>query len=106
MFAYKRTAVFATTILAAAIAVAFAYAPAPADMKDVNFSKAAKFDFSASQPIVECPKIAWPYGCEWRRPVSSPNKHFSVRRRGLIAGYSNELTPRARRQIQRDRAPG
>ncbi len=46
MFAYKRTAFFATTILAAAIAVAFAYAPA--DM-NVNFPKAAKLDVSASQ---------------------------------------------------------
>jgi hypothetical protein len=81
MFAYKLTAVFATTILAAAIAVAFAYAPA--DMKDVNFLKAAKFDFSTSQPIVECPKSAWPYGCEWHPSVKSPpTKHVLVQRRG------------------------
>jgi hypothetical protein len=80
MFAYKRTAVFATTILAAAVAVAFAYAPA--EMKDANLSKAAKFDFSASQPIMECPKSAWPYGCEWHPAVKSPTKHVLVQRHG------------------------
>jgi hypothetical protein len=80
MFAYKLTAVFATTILAAAIAVAFAYAPA--DMKDVNFPKAAKFDFSGNQPIVQCPQIAWPYGCEWHPSIKPQTKHVFVQRRG------------------------
>lgn len=77
VFAYRL--VFATTMLAAAIAVAFAYAPA--EMKDVNFPKAAKFDFLRSQPVVECPQMAWPYGCEWRPLAGSPPKHL-VQRRG------------------------
>jgi hypothetical protein len=76
MFAYKRTVFFATTMLAAAIAVAFAYAHAD---RDVNFPKAAKFDVSAIQS--ECPKLAWPYGCEWRPSVTPPTKHVSVQRR-------------------------
>lgn len=104
MFAYKSVAVFASTILGIAVAVAL---PDPStETKNGKFLEAVKFDVSGSQSDAECAKIAWPYGCEWRPPVSSPNKHFLVRRRSLIAGYSNELTPRARRQIQRDRAPG
>lgn len=76
MFAYKLAAILGGTI---AVAVAFAYASA--DVKDVSFPKAGKFDFSYSQPVVECPKIAWPYGCEWDTSVKSPTKHL-VQRRG------------------------
>jgi hypothetical protein len=77
MFAYKRTVFFATTILAAAIAVAFAYAPADTN---VNFPKAAKLDVSAIQ--LECPKIAWPYGCEWHPSAGAAPKHVLVQRHG------------------------
>ena len=93
MFAYKLTAVFATTILAAAIAVAFAYAPA--NTKDVTLSKRAKLDISASQHS-ECPKIAWPYGCEWHPSVTPPTKHVLVQRHGrLYRLFANTGPPAA-----------
>jgi len=104
MFAYKFTAVFAATILGIAVAVALAHPSA--EMQEGKFLKAAKFDVSGSQSDVECPKIAWPYGCEWRPPVGSPIKHFLVQRRGLhYRLFANERTPRPWRQIQPDRAP-
>ncbi len=30
-------------------------------------------------PDTECPKIQWPYGCEWRPEAGSRTKHLSMR---------------------------
>jgi hypothetical protein len=77
MLAYKFAALFASTILGIAVAVALAHPSA--ETNDGKFLKAAKLDFSDTQP--ECPKIAWPYGCEWRPSVRSSTKHILVQRR-------------------------
>ncbi len=79
-FAYKSVAVVASTILG--IAVAVALARPFAETKGGKFLEAANFDVSGSQSDIECPKITWPYGCEWRPPVGSPTKRFLVQRRG------------------------
>ena len=79
MIAYKFAAVFASTMLG--IAVAAAVARPSAVTQDGRFLKAAKFDVSGRQPDAQCPKIAWPYGCEWRPPLRSPNKYFLARQR-------------------------
>jgi hypothetical protein len=77
MIAYKFAAV--CTILGIVVAVAMAH-PSTVTQEGM-FPKAAKFDVSGSQPHAQCPKIAWPYGCEWRPPLRSPNKHFLARQR-------------------------
>jgi hypothetical protein len=42
---------------------------------DANISR-----FSKTQPLAAtCPKIDWPYGCEWR-PQTLGTKHLSVRK--------------------------
>jgi hypothetical protein len=79
MIAHKFAAVFATTILGIAVAVAVAHPSAVT--QDAKFPKAAKFDVSGGQPDTQCPKIAWPYGCEWHASLPSPNKHILARQR-------------------------
>ena len=63
MFSYKFAAACFGAIVAATVAVALTYPFA--ETNDGNFSKAAKLDVSHNQPGVECPKVPWPYGCEW-----------------------------------------
>jgi hypothetical protein len=79
MFAYK----FATGCIGATlgIAVAAALAHPSAATDDGKFPETARLDVLGNQPDVECPKIAWPYGCEWHPPVGPPTKHFLVQRR-------------------------
>lgn len=80
MLAYKFAAAFAGAMLGIAVAVALAHPSI--EMNNGNFPKAAKFDVSDSQPDMGCPKIAWPYGCEWRPSVKPQTKHVLVQRRG------------------------
>jgi hypothetical protein len=77
MIAYKFAAV--CTILGIVVAVAVAHPSAVT--QEGRFPKAAKFDVSGGQPDAQCPKIAWPYGCEWRPALRAPNKHFLARQR-------------------------
>ncbi len=36
--------------------------------------------FSEAKPLdAECPKIEWPYGCQWRPEAGSRVKHLSMR---------------------------
>jgi hypothetical protein len=63
MLSYKFVAASAGAIIVVTVAVVLTYPFAQTN--DVNFSKAAKLDVSRGQPDVQCPKIAWPYGCEW-----------------------------------------
>ena len=67
MLSYKFVAASAGAIVAVAVTVTVAVMLTyPFAMtNDVNFSKAAKLDVSRGQPDAQCPKIAWPYGCEW-----------------------------------------
>ncbi len=81
MFGRNFAALCTGTILVIAIGAAFTRAPA--DTEDKTFLAVAKADLADSQPELKCPQIAWPYGCEWRRPSSqAPTKHFSVQRHG------------------------
>ena len=63
MLSYKFAAACVGAILAITVAVALTYSFT--ETNDGNFSKAAKLDVLPTQPGTECPKIAWPYGCEW-----------------------------------------
>ena len=64
MFSYKFAAACFGAIVAATVAVVLTYPFAVTN--DGNFPKSAKLIVSPSQPDAQCPKIAWPYGCEWR----------------------------------------
>jgi hypothetical protein len=86
MIAYKFAAVFASTMLG--IAVAVAVARPSVETQDGRFLKAAKFDVSGGQPDAQCPKIAWPYGCEWHPALRSPNKHVLARQRSHHRGVA------------------
>jgi hypothetical protein len=48
------------------IAVVLAVTHPLAETNDGTVSKSAKLNVPGSQLVAECPKIAWPYGCEWR----------------------------------------
>jgi hypothetical protein len=87
MIAYKVAAVFASTMLG--IAVAVAVARPSVVMQDGRFLKTAKFDVSGGQPDAQCPKIAWPYGCEWHPALRSPNKHVLARQRSHHRGVAS-----------------
>lgn len=63
MLSYKFVAAGVGAIVAVTVTVVLIYPFAQPN--DVNFSKAAKLDVSRGQPDGQCPKIAWPYGCEW-----------------------------------------
>ena len=63
MLSYKFVAASVGAIVAVTVAVALTHPFTQTN--DVNFSKAAKLDVSRSKPDAQCPKIAWPYGCEW-----------------------------------------
>jgi hypothetical protein len=86
MIAYKFAAIFASTVLG--IAVAVAVARPSAVTQDGRFLKTAKFDASGGQPDAQCPKIAWPYGCEWHPALRSPNKHVLARQRSHHRGVT------------------
>lgn len=64
MFSYKFAAACFGAIVAA-VAVVLTYPYPFAETNDGHFSKAAKLDVLPNHPGAECPKIAWPYGCEW-----------------------------------------
>jgi hypothetical protein len=53
--------------LAAGGALAIGHAPVE---KDINNVSVASLDST-------CPKIEWPYGCEWRKASTSATKHLS-----------------------------
>jgi hypothetical protein len=77
MIAHKFAAVCTILgVVVAAVAVAH-----PSVTQEGRVLKAAKIDVSGGQPDAHCPKIAWPYGCEWRPALRSPNKHFLARQR-------------------------
>jgi hypothetical protein len=61
MSASKFAALCAGTIIGIAVAVSLG-----SSSHDGKFVKTAKYDVSGSQPDTQCPKLAWPYGCEWR----------------------------------------
>src|ERR1700689_5282574 len=89
VFAYKFVAACVGVILAVTV-VAFAYPSA--QMEDVTFPKAAKLDVSSSQPKMECPKIAWPYGCEWHPPTHPRNtRGLAQRRRHPFSLFNNRV---------------
>jgi hypothetical protein len=52
-------------------AVAIAHSPAETHINN-GFLEAKPLD-------AECPKIEWPYGCQWRPEAGSPTKHLSMR---------------------------
>jgi hypothetical protein len=79
VFAYKFVAACVGVILGVTVVVALARPSAETD--DVMSPKAAKLDVSRIQPDMECPKIAWPYGCEWHPPIHTRNKHVLVQQR-------------------------
>ena len=79
MFAFKFAAACVGAILGITVAVALAYPLA--ETNNVTLPKAAKLAALYSQPDAACPKIAWPYGCEWRPPKFQRNKHVLVQRR-------------------------
>jgi hypothetical protein len=68
MFAYKFVAAGAGAILSITVAVALALPSA--ETNDGTFLKTARLNVLGSQPDVECPKIEWPYGCEWHPRVA------------------------------------
>jgi hypothetical protein len=59
-YKFVTACVGAIAVLAVAVALTYPYVEA----NDGNFPKSAKLTVSRSQPV--CPKIAWPYGCDWR----------------------------------------
>jgi len=63
MFSYKFAAACFGAIVAATVAVVLTYPFAVTN--DGDFPKSAKLIVSPRQPDAQCPKIAWPYGCEW-----------------------------------------
>jgi hypothetical protein len=65
MSPYKFAALCAGTIIGIAVAVALG-----SPSHDGRSLKTAKYDVSGSQPDMQCPKLAWPYGCEWRSLVA------------------------------------
>jgi hypothetical protein len=77
VFAYKFMAVVAGRILGIAVVAALAHAPT--NSEDGRAFAAAKSNLADNQP--GCPKIAWPYGCEWHPPAHPINKHFLVQQR-------------------------
>jgi hypothetical protein len=79
VFAYKFVAARVGAILGVTVVVALAHPSA--ETNDVTSPKDAKLDVFRSQPDMECPKIAWPYGCEWHPPTHPRNKHVLVQQR-------------------------
>ncbi len=51
-------------------AVAIAHSPAETHINN-SFLEAKPLD-------AECPKIEWPYGCQWRPEAGSRTKHLSM----------------------------
>ncbi len=58
--------------IALGVTGAVAIARSPAETHINGFSETTPLD-------AECPKIAWPYGCEWRPEAGSRTKHLSMR---------------------------
>jgi hypothetical protein len=58
--------------LGLAVAVAISHAP---DQTDSNVFSQPRPPFAAG-----CPKIEWPYGCDWHPETTMPLKHFSMHR--------------------------
>ena len=94
---------FVTGLVAiAAIAVgAVAIARSSTDTNTSSFSK-------AQPPAAMCPKIAWPYGCEWRPAAELNKKRLSALRkqrrlhlRFLASAVS--VPPAANRETEADR---
>jgi hypothetical protein len=68
----------AHAVIASLIGIAAVVAGAVAIARsstDTNVSSLAK----TPPPAAACPKLEWPYGCDWR-PANSGNRHVSVRR--------------------------
>jgi hypothetical protein len=82
MIAHKSAV--ALVALAAISAAAVAIARSPAEINISSFQKPQAL-------AAGCPKIEWPYGCEWR-PASDP-RHLAARkskRRALSLGFLAE----------------
>jgi hypothetical protein len=71
LFTHKFVTAFVAIVAIVAGAVAIARPSA-----DTNISRFAK----AQPAVATCPKIAWPYGCEWRPPVDLGTKRLSARK--------------------------
>jgi hypothetical protein len=55
------------------VAVALAVSRAPVQMDSNTLSEAAPL-------AAVCPKIEWPYGCDWHPEATSSPKHLSMHR--------------------------
>ncbi len=71
MFANRFMASVIGIALGVTGAVAIAHSPAETHTNN-SFLEAKPLD-------AECPKIEWPYGCEWRPEAGSRTKHLSMR---------------------------
>jgi hypothetical protein len=58
--------------LGLAVAIAISHAP---DQTDSNALSEAR-----PPAVAVCPKIEWPYGCDWHPQSTMPLKHFSMHR--------------------------
>jgi hypothetical protein len=58
--------------LGLAVAVAISHAPDQADSNAVSEAR--------TPGAAVCPKIEWPYGCDWHPETTTPLKHFSLHR--------------------------
>jgi hypothetical protein len=67
---------FVASLIGSALGLAVAVAISHAlDQTDSNTLSEAR------PPVaVVCPKIEWPYGCDWHPESTLPLKHFSMRR--------------------------
>ena len=55
------------------VAAALAISRAPVQMDSNTLSEATPF-------AAVCPKIEWPYGCDWHPEATLPAKHLSMHR--------------------------
>jgi hypothetical protein len=65
--------------LGLAVAVAISHAP---DQEDSNALSEARTPAAAV-----CPKIEWPYGCDWHSETTTLLKHFSLHRINHNRGF-------------------
>jgi hypothetical protein len=78
--------------IAAVVAGAVALAGSSADTNVSIVPKIQRF-------AAVCPKIEWPYGCDWRAVSDSKNKHFSERETKRTRLYMSVFSKRVRRLV-------
>jgi hypothetical protein len=88
MFGRRSAAVLVGITAAVAGAVALAGSSANTNVSTV--SKAQPF-------AATCPKIEWPYGCDWRAVSDSKNKYLSERKTKRTRLYMSFFGKRMRR---------